>query len=95
MEKVEKLERHGRNDVPDYMIHISKGDLSGVDNIHFVYSTDEVLYGAKQCFIDACKKYNVKYSVRERAGMFHCYAMLPYFKEAKEDFEEIAQILSE
>ncbi len=95
MEKVEKLERHGRNDVPDYMIHISKGDLSGVDNIHFVYSTDEVLYGAKQCFIDACKKYNVKYSVRERSGMFHCYAMLPYFKEAKEDFEEIAQILSE
>ena len=43
MEKVEKFERHGRSDVPDYMIHISKGDLTGVDHIHFVYSTDEVL----------------------------------------------------
>lgn len=95
MEKVEKFERQGRDDVPEFMIHISKGDLTGVDNIHFVYSTDEVLYGAKQNFIDACKKYNVKYTIRERSGMIHCYAMLPYFKESKEDFEEIVQILSE
>lgn len=95
MEKVEKFERQGRDDVPEFMIHISKGDLTGVDNIHFVYSTDEVLYGAKQNFIDACRKYNVKYTIRERSGMIHCYAMLPYFKESKEDFEEIVQILSE
>ncbi len=94
MEKVEKFERHGRDDVPDYMIHISKGDLSGVDHIHFVYSTDEVLYGAKQNFTDACETYGVKYTVRERSGMIHCYAMLPYFKEAKADFEEIARILT-
>ena len=94
MEKVEKFERHGRSDVPDYMIHISKGDLTGVDHIHFVYSTDEVLYVAKQNFIDACEKYGVKYTVRERPGMIHCYAMLPYFKEAKEDFDEIARLLA-
>ena len=94
MEKVEKYEKQGRDDVPEFMIHISKGNLSGVDHIHFVYSTDEVLYGAKQNFIDACKKYGVKYSVRERPGMIHCYAMLPYFRESKEDFDEIAQILA-
>ena len=94
MEKVEKFERQGRDNVPEFMIHISKGDLTGVDNIHFVYSKDEVLYGAKQNFIDACEKYGVKYTIRERAGMFHCYAMLPYFKESKDDFEEIAEILS-
>ena len=95
MEKVERYERHGRADVPEFMIHISKGDLSGVDHIHFVYSTDEVLYGAKQNFICACEKYGVKYTVRERPGMIHCYAMLPYFKESKEDFEELAAILAE
>jgi len=93
MERVEKFERHGRTDIPDYMIHISKGDFSGVDNIHFVYSEDEVLYGAKQNFIDACEKYNVKYTVRQRPGLFHCYVMLPYFKEAKVDFDELAEIL--
>ena len=76
------------------MIHISKGDLRGVDHIHFVYSTDEVLYGAKQNFIEACKNYGVKYTVRERPDMIHCYAMLPYFRESKEDFDEIARILA-
>ena len=76
------------------MIHISKGDQSGVDHIHFVYSTDEVLYGAKQNFTDACETYGVIHTVRERSGMIHCYAMLPYFKEAKADFDEIARILT-
>ena len=94
MEKVEAFERHGRGDVPDYMIHISQGDLSGVRHIHFVYSTDEVLYGAKQNFIDACNRYGVSYTVRQRPGMIHCYAMLPYFKEAKQDFNELAQLLA-
>lgn len=94
MEKVDKFMRHGRKDVPDFMIYTSKGNLTGVDNIHFVYSKDEVLYGAKQNFIDACLKYNVKYTIRERPKMIHCYAMLPYFREAKEDFDEIAQILA-
>ena len=28
-------------------------------------------------------------------GMIHCYAMLPYFKESKEDFDEIIQILKQ
>lgn len=95
MEKVERFERHGRDDVPAFMIHISQGDLTGVDHIHFVYSTDEVLYGAKQNFLRACEQHGVRYTVRERPGMVHCYAMLPYFKEAKEDFEELAALLAE
>ena len=95
MEKVEKFERHGRDDVPEYMIHISKGDLSGVSKIHFYWSEDEVLYGAKQNFIDACEKYGVKYTIKTRPGMIHCYPMLPYFREAKEDFVEIVAYLAE
>ena len=68
MEKVERYEKQGRDDVPEFMIHIS--------------------------IIDSCKKYGVKYSARERPGMIHCYAMLPYFRESKEDFEEITAILA-
>ena len=95
MEKVERYEKQGRDDVPEFMIHISKGDFTGVDHIHFVYSEDEVLYGAKQNFINACEKYGVKYTIRQRPGMIHCYAMLPYFREAKEDFNELAEILAQ
>ena len=28
-----------------------------------------------------------------RPGMVHCYCMLPYFKEAREDFARITEIL--
>lgn len=94
MKNVEKFERHGNSDVPEYMIHISKGNFTGVKDIHFVWSEDEVLYGAKQNLLDACKKYEVNYTVRTRPGMIHCYPMLPYFPEAKKDFDEIAAYLS-
>lgn len=43
---VEKFMRHGQDNVPDYMISGSRGDFSGVGDIFFVYSADEVLYGA-------------------------------------------------
>ena len=93
MEKVVKFEKHGNEDVPEYMIHISKGDLSGTPDIHFYWSEDEVLYGAKRNFIDACERGGVPYTITTRPGMIHCYPMLPYYREAKEDFAKIVDIL--
>ena len=90
---VEKFMRHGRKDVPDYMISGSRGDFSGVGDIHFFYSADEVLYGALPDFQAACKRANVPCSAFARPGMVHCYCMLPYFKEAREDFAKITEIL--
>ena len=90
---VEKFMRHGRNDVPDYMISGSRGDFTGVGDIHFFYSADEVLYGALPDFEAACKQANVPYTAFARLRMVHCYCMLPYFKEAKEDFAKITEIL--
>ena len=58
-------------------------------------SLDEGLYGAKANFIHACEKYGVKYSVRERSGMIHAFAMLLYFRELKQDFRELAAYLAE
>ena len=93
MAKGEKLMRHGYNDVPDYMLAPSRGDYTGVGDIHFYYSTDEVLYGALPEFKAACERANVPYTVTARPGMTHCYCMLPYFKEAKEDFAMIVEQL--
>ena len=89
----DKLMRHGRQDVPDYMVAPSRGDYTGVGNIHFLYSADEVLYGAHPEFEDACRRANVPYTVFARPGMVHCYCMLPYFPEAREDFNKIVEIL--
>ena len=93
MVKVEKFMRHGQSDVPDYMISGSRGNFTGVGDIHFFYSSDEVLYGALPDFEAACRRANVPFSAFARPGMVHCYCMLPIFKEAKEDFAKIADIL--
>ena len=93
MVTVETFMRHGQENVPDYMISSSRGDLSGVGNIHFFYSADEVLYGALPDFTAACERANVPYTAFARSKMVHCYCMLPYFKEAREDFAKITDIL--
>ena len=56
-------------------------------------TADEVLYGALPDFEAACAKAGVPYTAFARPGMVHCYCMLPYFKEAKEDFAKITDIL--
>ena len=42
MVTVEKFMRHGCKNVPDYMLSGSRGDFTGVGDIHFFYSADEV-----------------------------------------------------
>ena len=95
MVTVEAFMRHGNPDVPDYMLSGSRGDFSGVGDIHFFYSSDEVLYGALPDFEAACAQANVPCTAFARPGMVHCYCMLPVFREAKEDFAKIAEILKQ
>ena len=52
-----------------------------------------MLCGALPDFEEACKRANVPYTVSARPKMVHCYCMLPIFKEAKEDFAKIVDIL--
>ena len=42
---------------------------------------------------EACKRANVPYTVSARPKMVHCYCMLPIFKEAKEAFAKIVEVL--
>ena len=95
MVTVEKFMRHGAENVPDYMISGSRGDFTGAGDIHFFYSADEVLYGALPDFEAACRRANVPYTAFARPKMVHCYCMLPVFREAKEDFAKIAEILKQ
>ena len=39
------------------------------------------------------KLMTLPYTVSARPKMVHCYCMLPIFKEAKEDFAKIVEIL--
>ena len=51
--------------------------------------------GALPDFEAACKRANVPYTAFARPKMVHCYCMLPVFREAKEDFAKIAEILKQ
>ena len=95
MEKADKFMRHGQADIPEYMLSGSRGDYRGVGSIHFFYSADEVLYGALPDYETACEKAGVPYTTFARPGMVHCYCMLPYFREAKEDFAKIVEYLNQ
>lgn len=95
MSKVDKFMRHGVPDVPEYMISTSRGDYTGIRKIYFFYSSSEVLYGVKEEYLKACRKYGVDCEIDENPNMVHCYCMLPYFPEAKEAFGKIAGILRE
>ncbi len=85
--------RHGRDNVPEYMLSGSLGDYSGVHDIHFFYSEDEILYAAAPFFEQACKRANVPYTISSRKGMVHCYVAAPYFKESREDFRKMIEFL--
>ena len=52
-------------------------------------------HGALPDFEAACKRANVPYTAFARPKMVHCYCMLPVFREAKEDFAKIAEILKQ
>ena len=93
MVNVEKFMRHGESNVPSYMFSPSRGDFSSVGDVHFFYSTDEVLFGALPDLEEALRRSGVKYSATARPKMVHCYCMLPIFREAKEDFLKITEIL--
>ena len=51
------------------------------------------LSGALPDFKEACKRAGVPYTAFARPRMIHCYCMLPYYKEAREDFAKITDIL--
>ena len=51
--------------------------------------------GALPDFEAACRRANVPYTAFARPKMVHCYCMLPVFREAKEDFAKIAEILKQ
>ena len=49
--------------------------------------------GALADFAEACKRAKVPCAAYARPKMVHCYCMLPCFREAREDFARITEIL--
>ena len=85
--------RHGHNDVPDYMLAPSRGDYTGVGDIHFLLQHRRGALRRAAGIQGRVRAGKCALPVTARPGMTHCYCMLPYFKEAKEDFAMIVEQL--
>lgn len=93
MDNVRTFLEHGRK-VPLYMLSGISGDFSGLPELYFYYGTDEVLCAEAEPFAAACEKYGVPYRMTVGTGMFHCYALMPFFPEGKAAHQEIIRILN-
>jgi len=93
-EVIKDIMTKGQN-VPDYMVHTVLGDYSNFPMTHIYYATHEILYAEAEQFEKAFKKYNVKYEMHIKEGMFHCYPSIPLYPEGKEAIEQITGYLSE
>lgn len=82
-------------EVPDYMVHTVLGDYSNFPMTHIYYATHEILYAEAEYFEKAFKKYNSKYEMHIKEGMFHCYPSFTFYPEGKEAEDQIVGYLSE
>ncbi len=94
METVQALLEKGAS-TPSYMVSGVTGDFTGLPKIYFYYGTDEILYAEAGPFAEACQKYDVPFQMTIGRGMFHCYALMPFFPEGKKAFQEIVQLLGD
>ncbi|MCR5675314.1 MAG: alpha/beta hydrolase [Lachnospiraceae bacterium] len=85
--------RHGDDSVPEYMIWLQKGDFTGCPHVTFMYGSDEVLYACAPSFEEAMKKYGVNYDMIVGEGMFHCYPVFPFVREAKEGWKQMVELV--
>ena len=91
----EEIMRHGKDDVPDYMLHLQNGDFTNCPKVTFIYGTDEVLYAIAPSFEAAMKQYGVNYELIVGEGLFHCYAVFPICKEGKDGWKQMIRLMKE
>ena len=94
MKTAEEIMRCGRDDVPEYMLFLQKGDFTGCPRVTFIYGSDECLYAVAPSFEAAMRKYGIPYNMIVGQGMFHCYPVYPYVRKAKEGWRQLMRILS-
>ena len=77
------------------MLSGSRGDFSGVGDIHFFYSSDEVLYGALPDFEGSMRPGNVPCTAFARPGMVTATACCRFSGRRRRIFAKIAEFLKQ
>lgn len=92
MKTAEIIMRHGDMNVPDYMLWLQKGDFTNCPHVSFMYGSDETLYACAPAIVKALDKYGVNHDMIVGEGMYHCYPVYPFVREAKEGWNQMIEI---
>lgn len=90
MEIAKSIMTHGKN-VPEYMLHLEKGDYRGLEEVYLSYGSDEILYAAYEIIKNRLEEHGVKVISEIGERLFHCYPFFPIVREAKPGWEKMLE----
>lgn len=85
----------GGREVPDYMKFLQLGDYSGLKDVYLCFGGDEVFAAAAESIKVRLENFGVHVTCEIGKGLYHCYSLMPFVKEAKPGYEHMLRYISE
>lgn len=71
------------------------GDYSGLKDVYFCFGGDEVFAAAAESIKVRLENFGVHVTCEIGKGLYHCYSLMPFVKEAKPGYENMLRYISE
>jgi len=81
------------SDLPAYMISRDDIDITGFPETWIYYGTDEILSAKAPAYTRLFERSRIPCHLKMAPGMAHCYCVVDSFPEARQDYDEIINIL--
>lgn len=79
----------GGREVPDYMKFLQLGNYTGLSDVYLSFGGDEVFSALADSIKNRLEEYGVRVTLEIGKGMYHCYAVMPLVREARQGYDEM------
>ena len=83
----------GGKKVADYMESLQLGNYTGLKNVYLTFGGDEVFTAAADSIKARLEQYGVHVKMEIAPGMYHCYAVMPFVKDAKPAYRKMIRYI--
>ncbi len=83
----------GGKKVADYMESLQLGDYTGLKDVYLTFGGDEVFAAAADSIKARLEQYGVHVTMEVAPGMYHCYAVMPFVKEAMPAYHRMIEYI--
>ncbi len=84
----------GGKKVADYMESLQLGNYTGLRNVYLTFGGDEVFAATADSIKARLEKYGVHVTMEVAPGMYHCYAVMPFVKEAMPAYHRMIKYIN-